>query len=262
MPQCPHGPDGDAMIIRKSLKDIERMARSGELLARTHDHIAPHVQAGVTTGELDRIAEAFIREHGGVPTFKGYRGFTGTLCTSPNDMVVHGIPGDYELADGDLISIDCGVTLNGWVADAAKSYIVGGAGNDEGQRLIDVAYESLDAAIEQCVPGGWMGDISHAVQQVVEAAGFGVIRKLVGHGVGRSLHEDPQIPNYGTAGTPPRLEPGFVLAIEPMITVGDYDIVEDESDGWSIYTVDGSLAAHVEHTVAITADGPRVLTRL
>lgn len=250
------------MIIRKSLKDIERMARSGELLAQTHDHLAPHVRAGVTTGELDAIAESFIREHGGVPTFKGYRGFPGTLCTSPNDMVVHGIPGPYELRNGDLISIDCGVTLNGWVADAARSYIVGGAGNPEGQRLIDVAYQSLEAAIEQCVPGGWLGDVSHAVQAVVEEAGFGVIRKLVGHGVGRSMHEDPQIPNYGRAGTPPRLEPGFVFAIEPMITVGNHDIFEDDSDGWSIYTVDGSLAAHVEHTIAITADGPRVLTRL
>lgn len=249
------------MIIRKSAKDIDRIARSGELLARTHEHIAPHVQAGVTTRELDRMAESFIREHGGIPTFKGYRGFPASLCTSPNEMVVHGIPGDTELVDGDLISIDCGVTLHGWVSDAARSYVVGGAGNPEAQRLVDVAYASLDAAIEQCVPGGWLGDISHAVQTVVEAEGFGVIRKLVGHGVGRNMHEEPQIPNYGAAGTPPRLEEGFVFAIEPMITVGAYDIVEDEHDGWSIYTADGSLSAHVEHTVAITADGPLVLTR-
>lgn len=248
------------MIIRKSTKDIERIARSGEVLARTHDHLAPLVQPGVTTGELDRIAEEFIRAAGGIPTFKGYRGFPGTLCTSPNDMVVHGIPGPYELQDGDLISIDCGVTLNGWVSDAARSYVVGGSGNPQAQRLIDVAYESLDAGIAQCEPGNFLGDVSHAIQQVVEAAGFGVIRKLVGHGVGRSMHEDPQIPNFGQPGTPPRLEVGYVFAIEPMITVGGFDIVEDDSDGWSIYTRDGSLAAHVEHTVAITPDGPRILT--
>lgn len=249
------------MIIRKSVKDIEKMARAGELLAATHDHLSPHVQSGITTGELDRIAESFIRDAGGIPTFKGYRGFPGTLCTSPNEMVVHGIPGPYELRDGDLISIDCGVTLGGWVADAARSYIVGGAGNPEGQRLIDTAYESLEAGISLCEPGNWLGDVSHAIQQVVEREGFGVIRALVGHGVGRNMHEDPAIPNYGSPGAPPRLEEGFVFAIEPMITVGSHEIVEDEHDGWSIYTADGSLAAHVEHTVAITADGPRVLTR-
>lgn len=251
------------MIIRKSPRDIEQMAQAGELLARAHEHLASHVQPGITTGELDRIAEAFLREHGGIPTFKGYRGFPATLCTSPNDMVVHGIPGDFCLSDGDLISIDCGVTLRGWVADCAKSYVVGGSGaNPEAQQLIDVAYDSLDAAIEACQVGGYLGDISHAVQTVVEAAGYGVIRKLVGHGVGRNMHEDPQISNYGDAGTPPKLEEGYVFAIEPMITAGHYDIVEDESDGWSIYTTDGSLSAHVEHTVALTADGPRVLTQL
>jgi len=249
------------MIIRKTDKDIEQMALAGDILARTHEEIAPHVQAGITTAELDRIAEDFIRAQGGTPTFKGYRGFPGSLCTSPNEMVVHGIPGPFELADGDLISIDCGVTYRGWVADAARSYVIGGSGaNPEAQRLIDTAYESLEAAIEQCRVGGTLGDVSHAIQQVVETAGFSVIRKLVGHGVGRNMHEDPQIANYGRAGTPPRLEEGFVFAIEPMITTGSFDIVEDEHDGWSIYTADGSLAAHVEHTVAITADGPRVLT--
>lgn len=237
------------------------MQRSGDLLWRTHELLSGYVQAGVTTGELDRMAEEFIRAEGGTPTFKGYNGFSGSLCTSPNDMVVHGIPGEYELKDGDLISIDCGVTLNGWVTDAARSYIVGGGGNAEGQRLIDVAYESLEAAIAVCTPSHTLGDIGHAVQSVVESAGFGVIRKLVGHGVGRSMHEAPQVTNYGQPGTGLTLESGWVLAIEPMITVGDFDIVEDDADGWSIYTADGSLAAHVEHTIAITDDGPLVLSR-
>lgn len=247
--------------IRKSRKDIDRMRQSGDLLWRTHEMMAEHVQAGITTGELDRLAEEFIRAGGGVPTFKGYSGFPASLCTSPNAMVVHGIPGDYELRDGDLISIDCGVTLRGWVTDAARSYIVGGAGNIEGQRLVDVAYDALEAAIAECRLDRTLGDIGAAIQDVVESAGFGVIRKLVGHGVGRSMHEAPQVANYGVRGSGQRLESGWVLAIEPMITVGDYDIGEVDADGWSIYTADGSLAAHVEHTIAITDDGPLVLTR-
>jgi methionyl aminopeptidase len=248
------------MIIRKSAKDIERIARSGELLASTHEQIAAAIEPGITTLELDRIAEEHIVENGGVPTFKGYRGFPGSICSSPNDMIVHGIPGPFELREGDLISIDCGVTLNGWVSDCARSYVVGGGdANAEAQRLIDVAYESLDAGVAACEAGQWLGDVSAAIQEVVEAAGFGVVRKLVGHGIGRNMHEDPQIPNFGAPGTPPKLEPGFVFAIEPMITVGEYDIREAD-DGWSIFTTDGSLAAHVEHTVAVTEDGPRVLT--
>ncbi len=247
------------MIIRKSPKDIERMRRSGEVLAWVHDQLAPHVQPGITTGELDRIAEDLIRSRGGVPTFKGYQGFPAALCTSPNDMVVHGIPGAYELVEGDLLSIDCGVTLGGWVSDCARSYVVGATGGDA-QRLVDVAYESLDAGIAQCQPGNYLGDVSAAVQEVVEAAGYSVIRRLVGHGVGRNMHEDPQVPNFGTAGTPPRLEVGWVFAIEPMITIGGHEIREDPDDGWSIYSADGSLAAHVEHTIAITEDGPLILT--
>ena len=249
------------MIIRKSPKDIERMLRSGEVLAACHDMLAPMVKPGATTRELDTAAEEFIRSHGGVPSFKGYSGFPATLCTSNNAKVVHGIPDDVPLEEGDLLSVDCGVTLRGWVSDSARSYVVGGTGAGESQRLIDVAYESLEAGIEQIRPGNTVGDIGHAVQQVVEAAGFHVIRKLVGHGVGRSMHEEPQVPNYGTPGTGPILEPGYVIALEPMITLGTIDIVEDESDGWSIYTADGSLAAHVEHTIAVTADGPLVLTR-
>ena len=249
------------MIIRKSRKDIELMQRSGELLAEVHELLAPMVQAGATTNELDRAAEQHIRSHGGQPTFKGYHGFPKTLCTSVNDKVVHGIPDDVPLENGDLLSIDCGVTLRGWVSDAARSYVVGGTGSGEAQRLIDVSYDSLEAGIEQCRPGHTVGDIGHAVQQVAEAAGFHVIRKLVGHGVGRSMHEEPQIPNYGTPGAGPVLEPGYVFAIEPMLAIGTIDIVEDDHDGWSIYTADGSLSAHVEHTIAVTEDGPLVLTR-
>jgi len=237
------------------------MQRSGAVLARVHDLLAPLVQVGVTTAELDRVAEEFIRSEGGIPTFKGYHGFPFTLCTSVNSKVVHGFPDDVPLEEGDLLSLDCGVTLRGWVSDSARSYVVGGTGTSEAQRLIDVSYESLEAGIAQCHPGNTVGDVGHAVQQVAEAAGFHVIRALVGHGVGRAMHEEPQVPNYGTPGTGPVLEPGYVFAIEPMIAVGTVEIVEDESDGWSIYTADGSLAAHVEHTVAVTEDGPLVLTR-
>ena len=249
------------MIIRKSRKDIELMQRSGAVLAEVHDLLAPMVQVGVTTRELDRVAEDFIREHGGVPTFKGYQGFPATLCTSVNHKVVHGIPDDEPLREGDLLSIDCGVTLRGWVSDSARSYVVGGTGGGEAQRLVDVSYDALEAGIAQCEPGRTVGDVGHAVQQVAEAAGFHVIRKLVGHGVGRNMHEEPQVPNYGRPGTGPVLEPGYVFAIEPMIAIGTVEIVEDPHDGWSIYTADGSLAAHVEHTVAVTEDGPLVLTR-
>jgi methionyl aminopeptidase len=249
------------MILKKSAKDIELMQRSGAVLAQVHDLLAPMVKVGVTTAELDAVAEEFIREHGGLPTFKGYQGFPNTLCTSVNEKVVHGIPDDVPLEEGDLLSIDCGVTLRGWVSDSARSYVVGGTGAGEAQRLIDVAYDSLEAGIAQCQPGNTVGDIGHAVQQVAEAGGFHVIRKLVGHGVGRNMHEDPQVPNYGTPGQGPVLEPGYVFALEPMIAIGTHDIVEDPQDGWSIYTADGSLAAHVEHTIAVTDDGPVVLTR-
>lgn len=249
------------MILRKGPRDLDLMARSGELLAAVHELIASHVAAGVTLAELDGIAERRIRAGGATPSFKGYHGFSGTLCTSVGSKVVHGIPDDYALRDGDLVSIDCGVTLRGWVTDSARSYIVGGTGNAEGQRLIDVSWDALEAAIEQCRPGNTVGDIGHAVQHVAESEGLHVIRALVGHGIGRSMHEEPQVPNYGTPGTGPVLEAGYVLAIEPMFALGTTEVREDATDGWSIYTADGSLAAHVEHTVAITADAPRVLTR-
>ena len=247
------------MILRKSSRDIEQMRRSGEVLAEVHELLAPMVKPGTTLLELDEVAESHIRSRGGTPAFKGYHGFPGTLCTSVNEKVVHGIPDSYALKEGDLLSIDCGVILRGWVSDAARSYVVGG-GNPEAQRLIDVGWASLDAGIEACTPGATIGDVGAAVQEVAEAAGTHVIRKLVGHGIGRDMHEEPQVPNYGTPGTGPVLEPGYVIALEPMLALGTVDIVEDPADGWSIYTADGSLSVHVEHTIAITEDGPRVLT--
>ena len=247
------------MILRKTEAELDTMARAGTAVAGTLDLLEREVRPGVTLAELDRIAEEHIRSLGGVPTFKGYRGFPGSICASPNAMVVHGIPGPYALADGDLLSIDVGVTLDGYVGDSATTVIVG-QGSAEARSLIDACWQGLAAAIEQCRVGNRLGDVSHAVQQVVEAQGFGVVRSLVGHGVGRQMHEDPQIPNYGPAGRGPRLAPGMVFAIEPMITAGDFEVVGGD-DGWAVYTRDGSLAAHCEHTVAVTAAGPRVLTR-
>jgi methionyl aminopeptidase len=247
------------MIIRKSAQEIEGMARAGELVAETIALLGEHVQPGITTGELDRIAEEFIRERGGVPTSKGYRGFPAATCISPNAMVVHGIPGEHRVEEGDLISVDVGITLDGLVADSAYTFGVGEV-DPEAQRLLDVGKQALEAGIEQARAANRVGDISHAVQELVEAAGFSVVRSLVGHGVGRSYHEEPQVPNFGVAGRGPLLQTGMTLAIEPMITAGGPDVFLHD-DEWSISTQDGSLAVHFEHTVAITDDGPRVLTR-
>jgi len=246
------------MIVRKSKRELETMARAGRVVAEALELLGENIRPGITTAELDRIAEELIRGHGGVPTFKGYRGFPASICASPNDMVVHGIPGAYELEDGDLISIDVGVTLDGFVADSAYTFAVGEI-DPEAQRLLDVCQAALQAGIVQATPGNRIGDISAAVQGVTEEAGFSVVRTLVGHGVGRSMHEEPQIPNFGEPGRGPELAEGMTLAIEPMITAGGHAIVVDE-DGWSIYTEDGSLAAHFEHTVAITGEEPNVLT--
>ena len=247
------------MIVRKSEAELEIMAAAGRVLADCIDELVAAVHPGVLTRELDAMAERFITAHGGTPTFKGYRGYPGSICTSPNDMVVHGIPGGYTVADGDLLSLDVGVTLDGYVADSALTVPVG-AVSAEALRLVDVTRRSLEAGIGACRVGNRLGDISHAVQVVVEAAGFGVVRSLVGHGVGREMHEEPQIPNYGPAGKGPRLETGMVFAIEPMVNVGSHEVYVG-GDRWSIYSADGSLWAHFEHTVALTAAGPRVLTR-
>jgi methionyl aminopeptidase len=246
------------MIIRKSEREIEKIAAAGRIAADTVAHVGRHIEPGITTGELDRIGEEFIRSHGGVPTSKGYRGFPAALCISPNDMIVHGIPGEYRVGEGDLLTIDAGVTLDGYVADTAYTFGVGEV-SSEAERLLEVAQVALAAGIEQAQPDNRIGDISAAIQKVVEYAGFAVVRALVGHGVGRHYHEDPQIPNYGTPGRGARLATGMTLAIEPMITAGGVDIVLDD-DQWSVYTADGSLSAHFEHTVAITESGPRILT--
>ncbi len=247
------------MIVRKSAAEIAKIAAAGAILADCIDALTEAAAPGMTTAELDRMAEKFIRQHKGVPTFLGYRGFPASICASPNDMVVHGIPGKYRAAEGDLLSLDVGVTLDGYVADSAVTLPMG-AVEPEAQRLLDVTAESLEAGLAECREGRRLGDISHAVQEVVEAAGFSVVRSLVGHGVGREMHEDPQIPNYGDPGRGPRLEEGMVFAIEPMVDAGAYDVVVAD-DGWAIHTADGSLSAHFEHTVAVGKKGPRVLTR-
>ncbi len=246
------------MIVKKTPEQIDKMAAAGAILVRTLDLVAGKIRPGVTTKELDEAAERFIRSQGATPAFKGYRGFPGSICASPNAMVVHGIPGPYRLERGDVLSVDVGVVLDGWVADAARTFPVGPI-TPVAQKLLDTTAGSLFAAVPQCRAGNRLGDVSHAIQRHVEAEGFSIIRSLVGHGIGRDMHEDPQIPNYGPPGRGPRLEEGMVLAIEPMVTAGRHQ-VEMADDHWSIFTQDGSLAAHFEFTIAITADGPRVLT--
>ncbi len=246
------------MIIRKSAREIGQMARAGAVVARTLELLAEHVRPGVTTEELDRIADDFIRSAGGVPTFKGYRGYPASVCTSPNDMVVHGIPGPYRLRDGDILSVDVGVTLGGFVGDSAYTFAVGEV-SEEAERLREAGLAALAAGIEEARAGNHVGDISAAVQRVTEEAGFSVVRSLVGHGVGRSMHEEPQIPNFGSPSRGPVLSEGMTLAIEPMINAGSPDIYLAD-DRWSISTSDGSLSAHFEHTVAIAAEGSRILT--
>jgi len=246
------------VIVRKSEREIELIAAAGRVAADTIAHVGRHIEPGVTTEELDRVAEEFIRSHGGIPTSKGYRGFPKAICISPNDMIVHGIPGEYRVQDGDLLTLDVGVTLDGYVADTAYTFAVGEV-SAEAERLLEVGQAALAAGIDQAQVENRIGDVSAAIQRVVEEAGFAVVRALVGHGVGRAYHEDPQIPNYGTPGRGARLSPGMTLAIEPMITAGGVDIVVDD-DQWSVYTADGSLSAHFEHTVAVTESGPRILT--
>jgi methionyl aminopeptidase len=246
------------VIQIKTPEEIERMAAAGRILARCHEMLRSKARPGVTTADLDAAAERFIRSQGAEPAFKGYRGFPGSICASPNSMVVHGIPGSYELQRGDILSIDIGVVLDGWVADAAVTHPIGPV-TPVAQRLIATTRAALFDAVDQVRAGNRLGDVSHAVQQRVEADGFAVIRSLVGHGIGRDMHEDPQIPNFGEPGTGPELEEGMVLAIEPMVNVGTHH-VRMGADNWAVYSQDGSLAAHFEHTVAVTADGPRILT--
>jgi methionyl aminopeptidase len=246
------------VIHRKTPEEIEKMAAAGRILARCHEILRRKARPGVTTAEIDKTAERFIRSQGAEPAFKGYRGFPGSICASPNSMVVHGIPGPYRLSRGDILSIDIGVVLDGWVADAAITHPIGNV-TPIASALLASTRAALFDAVEQCRVGNRLGDVSHAVQARVEADGFAVIRSLVGHGIGRQMHEDPQIPNFGDPGTGPELEEGMVLAIEPMVNAGTHH-VRVGADNWAVYSQDGSLTAHFEHTVAVTAEGPRILT--
>jgi len=234
------------------------MATSGRILVRCLRMLAAKARPGVTTKELDAAAEKFIRSQGAEPAFKGYRGFPGSICASPNSMVVHGIPSPYALKRGDVLSVDVGVVKDGWVADAAITVPIGSI-SPEARKLLDVTKAALFAGAEQMRPGNHLGDVSAAIQKAVEIEGLSIIRTLVGHGIGRDMHEDPQVPNFGEPGKGPELEEGAVLAIEPMVNAGG-PLVKIGDDGWAVYSEDGSLAAHFEFTVAVTADGPRILT--
>jgi methionyl aminopeptidase len=246
------------MVYYKTKEEIEIQRQSSLLVGKTQAEIAKLIQPGVTTLELDKVAEEFIRDNGGIPGFKGYGGFPNTLCTSVNEAVVHGIPNKKPLQEGDIVSVDCGVLLNGFYGDSAYTFQVGEV-SEEVKKLLRVTKESLELAIEQCVLGNRIGDIGFAVQNHAENHGYGVVRELVGHGVGKSLHEKPEVPNYGKRGNGMRLQAGLVLAIEPMINLGRKE-VKQLADGWTIVTADGKPSAHFEHNVAITENGPEVLS--
>jgi methionyl aminopeptidase len=248
------------MIILKSPDEVAKMRVAGGIVAATIDTVLGAVRPGVSTADLDVVAEGFIRERKAKPSFKGYRGFPASICASLNDEVVHGIPSPKRiLKEGDVLSLDFGAIWDGYHADSAVTVFVGEPPSAEAEKLVRVTEEALEAGISQIRPGGRLSDISHAVQQVVEGAGFSVVREYVGHGIGRSLHEDPQIPNYGLPGRGPELRPGLVVAVEPMVTMGDWR-TRVLADDWTVVTADGSLAAHFEHTIAVTEGGHEVLT--
>lgn len=247
------------MIYRKSPEELESMRRGAKILIEALDRLEHALRPGITTAELDALAEATITGLGGLPSFKGYRGFPAAICTSPNDAIVHGIPGDRRLVEGDIVSIDVGVLYEGLHTDSAWTFPVGEI-DDDARALLTATEAALDAAIRQCRPGKRVGDVGAAVEDVVSGAGLGLVREYVGHGVGRRLHEDPQIPNYGPPGRRDLLRPGMTLAIEPMVNLGT-GWTKALEDGWTVVTADGSLSAHFEHTVAITDDGHEVLTR-
>ena len=245
------------MIVLKTAAEVDMMDEANRIVHRVLDAVAELVRPGVTTRELDRRAEQEIRAAGAVPAFLQYRGYPATLCTSVNDVIVHGIPGAVTLQEGDIIGVDCGVIYNGYYGDAARTFAVGRV-PDESQRLMQVTREALELAVEQVRPGGHLSDIGAAVQRHVEQHGFSVVREFVGHGIGTALHEDPQVPNFGEPGRGPRLKPGMVLAIEPMVNVGRPGVRFD-ADGWTARTEDGSRSAHFEYSVAVTDQGHRVL---
>jgi methionyl aminopeptidase len=247
------------VIELKTPAEIDAMRRAGRVVAGLLAHLAGLVRPGVRTGQLDEAAGTYIRQAGALPAFLNYRGFPATICVSINDEVVHGIPGDRKLREGDLVSIDAGAIVDGFYSDAAVT-LAAGAISPQARRLSDTTKRALDRGIAAASAGRRLSDISHAVQQVVERDGFGIVRDFVGHGIGRALHEEPPVPNFGPPNTGPRLRSGMVLAIEPMVTLGNY-AVQIQSDGWTVVTKDRSLAAHFEHTVAITDHGPEVLTQ-
>ncbi|MCB0505171.1 MAG: type I methionyl aminopeptidase [Cyclobacteriaceae bacterium] len=246
------------MIHYKTSEEIERIKESADILGRAHGEVAKLIKPGIDTLTLDKLAEEFIRDHGGIPSFKNYNGFPYTLCVSPNEQVVHGFASKRELKDGDILSIDCGVFFKGFHSDSAYTYAVGEV-KEEVKQLLKVTKESLYKGIEKAVVGSRTGDIGFAVQHYVEGFGYTVVRELVGHGVGKELHEAPEVPNYGKRGRGTKLQEGMVIAIEPMINLGKKEVVQ-ESDGWTIRTKDRAPSAHFEHTVAVTKDGPEVLT--
>lgn len=247
------------MIKIKSSDEIEQMKKAGALSKMALRHVGAMVRPGVSTFELDQLAEQIIRMHGGIPAFKGYGGFPGSICASLNDAVVHGIPNpDVILRDGDIISIDTGAIVDGWVGDNAWTFYVGNP-SSEVKALCECTRDCLNAAIEQAVPGNHIGDVGHAVQTLAESNGYGVLRDYVGHGIGHAMHEDPNVPNYGKKGRGVKLQAGMVIAIEPMITLGS-NHVHTGRDGWLVSTDDGLASAHYENTIAITEDGPVILT--
>ena len=245
------------MMLLKTDGEIELMDTANGIVHRVLDRLGEMIEPGVTTGELDRVAEKMIRAAGAVPGFLNYRGFPATLCTSINDVIVHGIPGDTRLSDGDIIGVDCGALYKGYYGDAARTFEVGTV-DPEARRLLEVTRRSLELAVEAIRPGGHLSDVGAAVQGYVERQGFSVVREFVGHGVGAALHEEPQVPNFGAPGKGPRLKPGLVIAIEPMVNAGRPEVSFDD-DGWTARTADGSLSAHFEFSVAVTANGPMVL---
>ena len=247
------------MIIGKSKKEIEKMRSSGKLAGQVLSHLRSLVKPGIPTIEIDQVAEKMIRDAGALPTFKGYNGFPYSICASVNEQVVHGFPSGYKLKEGDIFSIDCGVTLEGFVGDTATTVPVGNV-DEEALKLIRITEECLELAIAQCRADNHLGDIGWAVQQHAENNGYSVVRDYVGHGIGRRMHEDPQIPNYGKPGLGPKIKTGYVFAVEPMVNKGTH-FTKVLGDGWTVVTMDGQPSAHFEHTIAITDEGPEVLTR-
>jgi len=246
------------MITIKTKEQIEQMRRAGEILAACHREIAKLIRPGITTQEIDQFAEAFMKKNGAIPEQKGYNGYPYATCASVNDVICHGFPGKYALKDGDIVTIDMVVNLDGWLADSAWSYAVGNV-SPEAQHLLDVTKNSLYKGIELAIVGNRIGDISHAIQTYAEGEGLSVVREFIGHGIGEKMHEEPQVPHYGPPHRGPRLKEGMVITIEPMLNIGTFRSKLD-SDGWTARTLDGSLSAQYEHTIAITADGPVILT--